>query len=150
MRLITTDPSFHVQAEALSVYDPALAPQGTALLVDRVHHGGSLSVRLAAAEQLLRKPDAAGLAALESLTATQETRAARTTALNILARWPDKARAIAVATKSLNDGDPLFAVAAASVLGRVGGDAGKATLRHAETTESRVTVKAAIVRALSR
>jgi aminopeptidase N len=150
VRLVTTDPSFHVQEAALSVYDPRIAPQGTSLLVDRVNHGGSLGVRLAAAEQLLRKPDAAGLAALESLTATQETRAARTTALNMLARWPDKAPAIAVATKSLNDGDPLFAVAAASVLGRVGGETGKTTLRHAETTESRVTVKAAIVRALSR
>ncbi|HEV7705852.1 MAG TPA: HEAT repeat domain-containing protein, partial [Gemmatimonadaceae bacterium] len=150
VRLITTDPDFFVQVAALSVYDPAIAPQGTALLVDRINHGGSLGVRLAAAEQLLRKPDAAGLAALESLTETQETRAARTTALNLLARWPDKAPAIATATKYLSDGDPLFAVAAATVLGRIGGEPGKVTLRSAESSESRVTVKAAIVRALAR
>jgi len=68
----------------------------------------------------------------------------------MLARWPDKAPAIAIATKYLSDGDPLFAVAAANALGRIGGDGGKATLRHAETTESRVTVKAAIVQALAR
>jgi HEAT repeat protein len=150
VRLITTDPSYYVQEAALSVYDPAVASQGTTLLVDRINHGGALGVRLEAAERLLRKPDAAGLAALESLTATQETRAARTTALNMLARWPDKAPAIATATKYLSDGDPLFAVAAANALGRIGGDGGKATLRHAETTESRVTVKAAIVQALAR
>ena len=150
VRLITTDPSFYVQTAALSVYDPAVAPQGTALLVDRITHGGSADVRLTAAQRLLRKPDAAGLAALESLTATQETRAARTTALNLLAEWPDKAPATAVATKNLSDGDPLFAVAAASALGRIGGDAGKATLRRAEGSESRVTVKAAIVKALTR
>ncbi|MBK5187758.1 MAG: HEAT repeat domain-containing protein, partial [Gemmatimonadaceae bacterium] len=33
VRLITTDPSFVVQAQALNVYDPARASQGTALLV---------------------------------------------------------------------------------------------------------------------
>jgi len=148
VRLITTDPSFTAQEAALGVYDPAVAPQGTALLVDRINHGGSAGVRLTAAQQLLLKPDAAGLAALEALTATQETRAARTTALNLLAEWPDRAPAIAIATKYLSDGDPLFAVAAARALGRIGGDAGKATLRRAETSESRVTVKAAIVKAL--
>ncbi|MDQ2768226.1 MAG: HEAT repeat domain-containing protein, partial [Gemmatimonadota bacterium] len=150
VRLITTDPSFYVQAAALSVYDPRTAASGTALLVDRINHGGSQDVRLAAAEQLLRKPDAAGLAALESLTAAEETRAVRSTALNMLARWPDKSAVIAIATKYLSDGDPLFAVAAASALGRVGGEAGKATLRRAEASESRVTVKAAIVHAIAR
>jgi len=148
VRLITTDPSFHVQERALMVYDPNVAQQGTALLVDRVAHGGALSVRLAAAERLLRKPDAAGLDALESLTAEKEPRDVRTTALGLLAEWPDKARGIAVATRSLEDGDPLFASAAAATLGKIGGEAGKATLRKAAADESRVTVKAAIAKAL--
>ena len=106
VRLIMTDPSFYVQQEALSVYDPSVASQGTALLVDRIAHGGAAGVRLAAAERLLRKPDAAGLDALESMTAEKETRATRTTALNILARWPDKTRAIAVATKTPQSSPP--------------------------------------------
>jgi aminopeptidase N len=146
VRLITTDPSFYVQQQALLVYDPSIAQQGTALLVDRIAHGGSASVRLAAAERLLRKPDAAGLDALESMTAEKETRATRTTALNILARFPDKSRAIAVATKYLSDGDPLFAVASVQTLGRVGGAEGRTTLQHDAGTESRVTVKAAIAK----
>jgi HEAT repeat protein len=148
VRLISTDPSFHVQEHALMVYDPNVAPQGTALLVDRAAHAGALSVRLAAAERLLRKPDAAGLDALESMTAEKEPRDVRTTALGLLAEWPDKARGIAVATRSLEDGDPLFASAAAATLGKIGGEAGKATLRKAAADESRVTVKAAIAKAL--
>ncbi|MEO6210077.1 MAG: M1 family aminopeptidase [Gemmatimonadaceae bacterium] len=148
VRLIGTDPSFFVQAAALSVYDPSIAKEGTALLVDRIAHGGSHGVRIAAAEQLSREPDAAGLDALESMTAEKETRAIRTTALTLLTRWPDKSRAVSVATRYLNDGDPLFAVAAAGALGRIGGDAGIATLRRALASETRVTVKAAITNAL--
>jgi aminopeptidase N len=149
VRLITTDPSFYVQQHALHVYDPALAPQGTALLVDQASHGGSMAVRLEAAERLLRKPDAAGLDALEAMAAEKEPREVRTTALTLLANWPDKSRGAAVATRYLNDGDPLFASAAAETLGKIGGDAGKAILRKAVASESRVTVKAAIAQALS-
>ncbi|MEP7088393.1 MAG: HEAT repeat domain-containing protein, partial [Gemmatimonadota bacterium] len=148
VRLIGTDPSFFVQAAALSVYEPTIAKEGTALLVDRIAHGGSHGVRIAAAERLARSPDAAGLDALESMTAEKETRAIRTTALTLLTRWPDKSRAITVATRYLNDGDPLFAVAAAGALGRIGGEAGRATLRRALASETRVTVKAAITDAL--
>jgi HEAT repeat protein len=149
VRLITTDPSFSVREAALSVYDPASASQGTTLLVDRTAHGGSLGVRLAAAAALARRPDAAGLDALEAMTAEKEPRQVRITALTLLADWPEKTRGAAVATRYLDDGDPLFASAAAETLGRIGGEAGKATLRKAEQSESRVTVKAAIVRALS-
>jgi len=148
-RLITTDPSFSVQESALSVYDPAIASQGTALLVDRTAHGGSLGVRLAAALALARRPDAAGLDALEAMTAAKEPRQVRITALALLAKWPDKTRGIAVATRYLDDGDPLFASAAAATLGKIGGEAGQAALRRAAQSESRVTVKAAIVQALS-
>ncbi|MGE5729569.1 MAG: M1 family aminopeptidase [Gemmatimonas sp.] len=149
VRLITTDPSFHVQEHALMVYDPNAATQGTALLVDRAAHGGALSVRLAAAERLLRKPDVAGLDVIESMTAEREPREVRTTALALLAEWPDKTRGIAIATRYLDDGDPLFASAAAATLGKIGGEAGKATLSKATAGESRVTVKAAIARALA-
>jgi aminopeptidase N len=149
VRLITTDPSFFVQQQALTVYDPAVAPQGTALLVDRTAHGGSAAVRLEAAQRLLSRTDAAGLEALEAMTADKEPRLVRTTALTLLAEWPDKTPAVTVATRYLEDGDPLFATAAAATLGKIGGEAGKAALRRAEASESRVTVKAAIVRALS-
>jgi aminopeptidase N len=149
VRMITTDPSFYAQAQALGVYDPARAQQGTALLVDRMEHGGSLIVRLAAAQRLSRKPDAAGLDALEAMTAEKEPRQIRTTALTLLAEWPDRSRAAAVATRSLTDGDPLFAVAAADILGKIGGEAGRATLQRAGASETRVTVKAAIAKALS-
>jgi aminopeptidase N len=148
-RLITTDPSFYVQQAALSVYDPAVARQGTALLVDRSAHGGSIGVRLTAAQALARRPDAAGLDALEALTAEKEPRQVRTTALSLLENWPDKTRGVAVATRYLDDGDPLFASEAAATLGKIGGEAGKAALRKEAEGESRVTVKAAIVKALA-
>jgi aminopeptidase N len=147
--LITTDPSFTVQAAALSVYDPAFAPQGTALLVDRIAKGGSLGVRTEAAQRLVRKPDAAGLDALESMTAVKEPRAIRSLALQLLAAWPDKTRGVDVASRYLGDGDPLFASDAARTLARIGGDPGRETLKRALASESRVTVKAAIVESLA-
>jgi aminopeptidase N len=146
--LITTDPSFTVQEAALSVYDPSIAPQGTAFLVDRINKGGALGVRTEAAQRLLRKPDAAGLDALESMTAEKEPRDIRSLALRLLAEWPDKTRGIAVASRYLGDGDPLFASDAARTLAQIGGDAGKATLGRALTSETRVTVKATIAKAL--
>jgi aminopeptidase N len=147
--MINTDPSLAVRAAALGVYDPARAPQGTALLVDRIANGGALEVRLAAARRLALKPDATGLDALESMTQVKEPRAIRTAALAMLSRWPDTSRGVAVATRYLSDGDPIFASAAATTLGRIGGAAGKETLRRESASESRVTVKAAIAKALA-
>ena len=146
--MVTTDPSLAVRAAALGVYDPARAPQGTALLVDCIAHAGALEVRIAAAQRLSLKPDAAGLDALESMTAVKEPRTLRTVALALLARWPDRSRGVAVAARYLNDGDPIFASTAAATLGRIGGAEGKDTLRRAASTESRVTVRAAIAKAL--
>jgi hypothetical protein len=74
----------------------------------------------------------------------------RTRALSILAQWPDKSRAVAVAMRSLSDGDPLFAIAAARQLGAIGGEAGRTALQTALATEKRVTVRAAITGVLSR
>ena len=146
--LIEHDPSAAVQVAALGVYEPGAASGGTALLVDRVRRGRSLAIRTAAARRLTRMPDAAGAAAIEAATDPSEPREMRTRALMILAGWPDRSRAIAVATRSLTDGDPLFAVAAAQRLGAIGGDEGRAALRSALATERRVTVRAAIVTAL--
>jgi aminopeptidase N len=150
MALIEHDPSAVVQVTALGLYDPSIAPQGTALLVERVRRGRSLAIRTVAAQRLLKKPDAAGAAAIEEATDPREPREMRTRALSLLAQWPDKSRAIAVATRSLSDGDPLFAAAAAGQLAAVGGESGRSALQAALAAERRVTVRAAITRALSR
>jgi hypothetical protein len=54
-----------------------------------------------------------------------------------------------VATRYLDDGDPLFASDAVRTLARIGGDAGRATLTAAMARETRVTVRAAITEALA-
>ncbi len=148
--MIEHDPSAAVQVAALGVYDPSLAPQGTALLVDRVLHGRSLAIRTVAAQRLLKQPDAAGAAALETAADPREPREMRTRALSVLARWPDRSRAIAVATAALTDDDPLFASTAARQLGAIGGEAGRAALQRALQAERRVTVRAALTAALAR
>ncbi|HEY0776619.1 MAG TPA: M1 family aminopeptidase [Gemmatirosa sp.] len=146
--LITHDPSVAVRTAALAVYDPAIAPEGTAFLVPLVDRPGSLFERGTAAGRLARRPDAAGLAALERATRPEEDRNLRVEALRLLAAWPDRSRAVAVATRSLTDPDPLFAVAAARQLGTIGGAAGRPTLSAALARESRVTVRAALTAAL--
>lgn len=148
--MLEHDPGAIVKAVALGLYNPNVAPQGTPLLVDWLRHGVTLAIRSSAAQSLLKKPDAAGAAALEAATLPVETRNLRMTALQLLSRWPDKTAAIAVATRYLNDGDPLFAVAAAQQLGAIGGDAGRASLQSALQSEKRVTVRAAITEALAK
>ena len=149
LELILHDQSFTVQAAALSVYDPTKSPRGTALLIDRISKGGAEGVRAEAAQRLLLAPDAAGLNALEQMTDVKEPRGVRMLGLRLLSRWPDKARGVAVATRCISDGDPLFAVDAVETLARIGGAEGKATLQHAMSGESRVTVKAAMVKGLA-
>jgi aminopeptidase N len=146
---IEHDSNWQVRASALGVYDPRRSPRGTALLADIVRGGGPPYLRRVAARRLLLRPDAAGLSALEYATDARETRDMRNGALAVLAAWPDKATATAVATRSLSDGDPLFASDAARQLGAIGGEAGRAALRVALTTERRVTVRAAMVAALA-
>ena len=148
LTLIRTDRDDEVKAAALGVYDPAIAVEGTSVLVDAVRHG-AFPVRAAAARRLLRKPDAAGLEALTSLTDAREPRELRTRALGLLARWPDRAPAASIATRALEDDDPLFAEFAATQLGTIGGDAGRTSLQAALLRERRVTVRAALVRALA-
>jgi len=55
-----------------------------------------------------------------------------------------------VATRYLNDGDPLFAATAVNQLATVGGAPGRATLQQALVHETRVTVRAAINAVLAR
>ncbi len=141
--------SNQVKTAAVRLYDPATNPQGNAPLLDLAAHGGSLELELWAAAQMRQKQDSAAAAATADLTDWKQPREIRTNALQILASWQDKSRAIAIATRGLDDGDPLFASFAAMVLGRIGGDAGKSALRAALTRETRVTVKAAITRALN-
>jgi hypothetical protein len=137
-----------VRRQALSVYDPAIATEGTALLVAQITHGGSNNVRTAAAARLLRKPDEPGRSALEGMTAASEPRNVRTFALGLLAKWPNTETASRIATRGLTDGDPLFASYAAATLGRIGGAPGRSVLEQALKLESRVTVRAAIANAL--
>ena len=147
--MLEHDPSFTVKQAALAVYDPNRAPEGTALLVQQVAHGASLNIRLTAASRLLRRPDSAGLAAIEALTDPVETRTARSVALMFLGRWPDRAPVTAVATKYLADGDPLFAEAAVRALATAAGASARPALEAALARETRVTVRAAINAALA-
>ena len=148
VEMIGHDPNDYARSQALSIYDPAIAAEGTALLVAQIAHGGSNGVRTEAAERLLGKPDEAGRAALEAMTATSEPRNLRTFALGLLAKWPDTETAARIATRGLGDGDQLFASYAAATLGRIGGAPGHTALEQALRMESRVTVRAAIANAL--
>jgi aminopeptidase N len=148
--MIQKDPSYSVKQQALQVYDPSLAPEGNGLLLDLIAHGGSAGVRTAAAARLNRKQDDAGAAALEAMTRTEEPRNIRQFALGQLAGRTDKSRAIAVATRYLNDGDPLFAVSAVNQLAAVGGAPGRVILQQALTHETRVTVRVALNDALTK
>ncbi len=143
------DPSDAVRTAALGVYARASGVAAVPLLIEATAIGRPTNLRATAAFQLGRLKDARGAEALERLTASREPRNLRATALNALASLTDHASATAVATRALADYDPLFAVQAASTLGRIGGPAGRATLEHALATETRVTVRAAIARALT-
>ena len=143
------DRSDAARTQAVRVYDPNLAPQGDAPLFPLARTNGSLGLRLNAAFRLTRRLDPEVVATLDSMTSTVEPREVRQVALQLLASLTDKSPAAAAATRDLNDGDPLFASFAAGVLARVGGDAGHAALQQALARESRVTVKAAIERALN-
>ncbi|MEP6745951.1 MAG: HEAT repeat domain-containing protein, partial [Gemmatimonadota bacterium] len=94
-------------------------------------------------------PDPRALDALERMTATNETRDLRGTALQLLARAGNPARATAVALRAVGDYDPLFAVQAVRTAAQVGGAGARAKLAEALRTETRVTVRAAIQEALA-
>lgn len=149
-------------AQAMLKSDPNDAVRTTALVVDARGTGAAAvpeliaatavglptNFRATAAAYLGRLKDPRGADALERLTAPSEPRDLRVGALHALTQLSDTAHAVAVATRGIGDYDPLYAVQAVQVLGRIGGAAGRATLERAQTAETRVTVKAAIVQAL--
>jgi hypothetical protein len=106
-------------------------------------------LRYAAAVGLSHSAGSEAAAALEQLTSPVENRGLRTYGLNLLPQQGDTARAVALATRYLDDPDPLYAQAAVSLLGRVGGAAGRARLQARLAAETRVLVRAAIERVLN-
>ena len=147
-----SDPSINVRASALVTIARARGKDAVAMLVDATSPDQPRPIRQTAANLLGATAgatrDPRGEDALERLTAPAEDRGIRMTALNALAASGDSARATAVALRAIGDPDPLFAAAAAGLVGRVGGTAGKATLAEALKKETRVTVRAAMTRVL--
>ena len=145
--LLSTDPAPAVRMNALTTLARL---RGRAALPELLRAAGpdhTLAQRQFAAIYLgkIDAPEAKN--ALERLTAAEEDRALRTTALGALAASGDSVRATTVALRLIGDYDPLLAVAAVRTVAQVGGEAGKARLRAALPTESRVIVKAAMQRA---
>jgi aminopeptidase N len=147
--LYSTDPSNTVRAQALVTVARARGKGAVPLLVDATGADQARTLRVTALELLGGIRDPRGEDALERLTASAEDRNLRAEALESLAATGDSARATAVALRYLGDYDPLFAVAAVQVVGRVGGADGKAKLTAAVPGEKRVTVRLAIQRALA-
>ena len=140
--MVAADPSTYVRARALDV----LASRGAAALPELLaaaRPGQPFVLRYRACDGLARIHSPEAAAAVEAMTAPSEARSLRSAALNLLAQ-ADTARGAALATRFLDDPDPLFAESAANVLGRVGGSAGRARLEAQLAAEKRVHVRAAI------
>jgi aminopeptidase N len=141
------DPSTYVRATALGV----LASQGASALPELLaaaRSGRPFFLRFSAGVGLARIHAPEATAALEAMTAPNEDRNLRSTALNLMMQQGDTARVIVLATRYLDDPDPLFATNAVSVLARIGGAAAHALLQERYGRETRVRVKAAIGREL--
>jgi aminopeptidase N len=148
--MFTADPSNTVREQALMTVARARGKDAIPLLVAATGVDQPRSLRTTAGQVLAGYRDPRAEDALERLTASSEDRNIRTGALQGLAATGDSARATTVALRYLGDYDPLFAVAAVQVVGRVGGADGKAKLTAALPGEKRVTVRLAIQRALAR
>ncbi len=146
--LLGGDPSDRVLEVSLGVLSRTEGAAALPALLAEIGPGVPLGVRFSAAAGLARVKGPEAAAALERLTAPSEDRALRTYGLNLLPQQGDTARAVALATRYLDDPDPLYAEAAVSVLGRFGGAAGRARLAARAAGEPRVHVRAAIERAL--
>jgi len=145
--MLLHDPNSAVRQTAIGVLDPG-DPSIRALLVGLTAPGQPLGIRNAAAAQVRNQADPAVVAALVALTDPSNPRNLREAGLRYLAGRPDKAPAIATATRYLDDPDPLFAASAVYTLARVGGPKGKLTLTQRLKVEKRVTVDDAIREAL--
>ena len=147
--MAATDPSDIARARALLVYGREGGANAFATLAAAAGGANPLPVRFAATEALGRSRDSGAAAALEPLTSASEPRALRIAALQAIAEV-DSARAIGVAARLGADPDPLFAVAAVQVLGKLGGDSATTHLEVLAKTEARASVRDAIARALRR
>ena len=146
--MLKSDPNDAARTTALAAYARGAGAAAVPELIAATAVGLPMGFRATAAAYLGRLKDPRGADALERLTASSEPRDLRVGALHALTQLADTAHAVAVATKGIGDYDPLYAVQAVQVLGRIGGTAGRATLERAQTGEKRVTVKAAIAQAL--
>jgi aminopeptidase N len=146
--MLKSDPNDAVRTTALAVDARGTGAAAVPALLAATAVGLPTNFRATAAAYLGRLKDPRGADALERLTAPSEPRDLRVGALHALTQLPDTARAVAVATKGISDYDPLYAVQAVRVLATIGGAPGRATLEKAQSAETRVTVKAAIVQAL--
>jgi len=141
------DPNFGVRTQALTL----IASRGTAALPILLQASGTdqiANVRFTAARGLSTIHDPQAVAALQKLTVPSETRDLRQFSLRMLAT-NDPARATQVALAAVGDYDPLFAVSAVQTAAQVGGASAKSELSKALQTETRVTVRSAITRALA-
>ena len=140
------DPNDQVRAAALRTMARLEPAAALPALLGGVRAGRPAAIRYAAASGLAHASDPEAAAALEQLTAPAEDRGLRTYGLDLLPQQGDTARAVAAATRYLDDPDPLFAEAAVSVLARIGGPDGRARLAARLAVETRVHVRAAIER----
>jgi aminopeptidase N len=141
------DPNDAAREAALGVLANARGSAALPLLLDAVA-AGPIALRFTAAQQLSRIGGPEAERALERLTAPDEDRNLRLSGLNLLAATGDSARATDVARRALADSDPIYAIGAVQVVGRVGGAAARDRLREAQKRETRVTVRAAIEQVL--
>jgi aminopeptidase N len=148
VQMYRTDPSSTVRAAALAVYARVDGLKAMPLLVEATKPGNPLVERGTAGAMLAQLHTPEAFDALARLTDPSEVRELRGVGLRGLFATGDTARAIAVATKALTDYDPLFSEAAVRALGRLGTPAARAALEAQLKTETRVSVKAAIERAL--
>ncbi|MEJ2678092.1 MAG: HEAT repeat domain-containing protein, partial [Gemmatimonadota bacterium] len=148
LALYRSDPEVDARTTALAVYARAAGPAALTTLVTATESGQPEGIRSMAARALGQLHDPRAEDALVRLTDPSETRGLRQAGLMGLMATGDTARTVQVAGKALNDYDPLFAMAAARVLGRLGTPAARSALEAAAKSETRVRVKAAMEQAL--
>jgi aminopeptidase N len=146
--MFENDPNNTVRAAAVMTLARTTGAAALPSLLEAAAPGRPLNLRATVASELAKSHDPKAAAALEAYTSAEEPRALRVVGLVSLVQQGDTAHATAVATKYLADPDPLFAVQAVNALAKVGGESGRAALEKAAASETRVTVLAAIRRAL--
>jgi HEAT repeat protein len=146
--MFESDPNNTVRTASVMTLAHVAGDAALPSLLQAAEPGHPLNLRATVASELAKSRDPKAAAALEAYTSPDEPRALRVVGLVSLVQGGDTAHAAAVATKYIADPDPLFAVQAVNALAKVGGDSGRAALEKAAASETRVTVLAAIHRAL--